>query len=554
MKENLRKVLAILLAMILVVSISGCKSETQVEPAKEAGEEAEAQATDESAEAAGAEAEAVELEPVELSVGFWGAADKFGENDPVLDYVQEKFNVSFSSKGVSWSDYKEKYKLWAAADELPDIFAIDEFNTDTYNSWISQGVIQPLPSDLSNYPNIQKVMQQPDVTPLQVDGEFFMIPRLNYPSTDYWRYDRGVIMRKDWLENLGLEVPKTFEEYKTVLRAFVDEDPDGNGVADTIGITHKNIAMLDVFYLGTTPQLLNGAWVYEDGQWVPPFVASTTLDGIKQIKELYFDGLLDQDFAIMKNGDGQDKFAQGKTGVIAQQVGPGHLKELKTMWDKYDHDVDFADAIAIVYPWANAEGVQHSFVQTTFWSESYFNGKMSEVEMERTMMLYDWLLSPEWTEIKLYGIEGVDFEKDSDNYNILLEKNEDGVYVNLAEKYPSLAVLDSLAAWDGINFIADSGKNRATFGDDLMDLVNDFTDYSVANIEPMPTNFDVKLLPAEGKSVVAGISYSDDMLRIIMSDGDTDAEWAEALAEYEQYGLTDAINDVNEKVDALGIQ
>lgn len=553
MKKHAKKLLAIFLTFVLVTALAGCQSTTQ-EPEVTSNDTESTEVTASETEATASEDGEAALEPVELSIGFWNGAEVFGEGDAVREYVESKFNVTFSSKGVSWSDYKEKYKLWAAADELPDIFAVDEFNTDTYSSWIEQGVIRQLPSDLGAYPNIQKVMAQPDVSPLQVDGEFYMIPRLNYPATDYWRYDRGVIIRKDWLDKLGLEVPTTFEEYKTVLRAFVDQDPDGNGVADTIGITHKNIAMLDVFYMGTTPQLLNGAWVYEDGQWVPPFYASTTADGIAQLRELYVEGLLDQDFAIMKNGDGQDKFAQGKTGVIAQQVGPAHLRELKQMWEKYDHETEFKDAIAVVYPWANAEGKQHSFVQTTFWSESYFNGNMSDAQMERAMMLYDWLLSPEWLEIKLYGIEGVDFEKNGDDYTILLDKNEDGTFVALTEKYPSLKVLDSLAAWDGYTQLLDSGKNRATYGDDLMDIVKAFGEYSVANIEPMPTNFDVKLLPAEGKSTVAGIVYNDDMIRVIMSDGDVAEEWTATLEEYEQYGLSGAIEDVNNKVDALGIK
>lgn len=44
-------------------------------------------------------------------------------------------------------------------------------------------------------------------------------------------------LRKDWLDNLGLEVPKTMEDLEKVLTAFVEEDPDGNGVDDTTGLT-----------------------------------------------------------------------------------------------------------------------------------------------------------------------------------------------------------------------------------------------------------------------------------------------------------------------------
>ena len=141
MKKTMKQLLAICLALILMASIAGCKSDT----------EEVAKATDETATTEEATAEAadavVELEPVELSIGFWGGADVFVEGDPILEMIQDKFNVTFSSMGVSWSDYKEKYKLWAAADELPDIFAVDEFNTDTYTSWIEQGVVQQIPSD-----------------------------------------------------------------------------------------------------------------------------------------------------------------------------------------------------------------------------------------------------------------------------------------------------------------------------------------------------------------------------------------------------------------------
>ena len=39
-------------------------------------------------------------------------------------------------------------------------------------------------------------------------------------------------INKTWLENLGLEMPTTTEEFENVLKAFKDQDPNGNGVAD----------------------------------------------------------------------------------------------------------------------------------------------------------------------------------------------------------------------------------------------------------------------------------------------------------------------------------
>ena len=43
-------------------------------------------------------------------------------------------------------------------------------------------------------------------------------------------------LRKDWLDNLGLEEPSTMDEVADILRAFISDDPDGNGQADTVGL------------------------------------------------------------------------------------------------------------------------------------------------------------------------------------------------------------------------------------------------------------------------------------------------------------------------------
>ena len=49
----------------------------------------------------------------------------------------------------------------------------------------------------------------------------------------------AMFWRKDWLDKLGLEVPETLEEYEKVLTAFVEQDPDGNGKADTAGAAER---------------------------------------------------------------------------------------------------------------------------------------------------------------------------------------------------------------------------------------------------------------------------------------------------------------------------
>ncbi len=45
---------------------------------------------------------------------------------------------------------------------------------------------------------------------------------------------------KDWLDKLGLEEPSTMDEVADMLRAFINDDPDGDGEADTIGLAMRS--------------------------------------------------------------------------------------------------------------------------------------------------------------------------------------------------------------------------------------------------------------------------------------------------------------------------
>ena len=42
-----------------------------------------------------------------------------------------------------------------------------------------------------------------------------------------------MIIRQDWLDKLGLKAPTTIDEFEEVIRAFTEDDPDGNGQKDT---------------------------------------------------------------------------------------------------------------------------------------------------------------------------------------------------------------------------------------------------------------------------------------------------------------------------------
>ncbi|GIP33478.1 extracellular solute-binding protein [Paenibacillus sp. J2TS4] len=495
-------------------------------------------------------------EHMDISVSTFNIGKAFPDrnSDEYLKRMEEKFNVTFVDKVISYSDYVEKFQLWSASGELPDAFSHDIINSDTYYSWIKQGIIRELPDDLSAFPNVQRVMNLDETKALKVDDKFYMIPRQTYQEHDQWAVERSLVVRKDWMDNLGLEAPVTYEDYLNMLRAFAKEDPDGNHKDDTVGLTFRSNAMLLPIATGTFANLSNSSWVKEDGKYIPYFASERMDEVVKQMRELYTEGAIDPDFAIMQTNDGIDKFGQGKVGAISIQATPNALKNLSNSWEKYNKDVKLEDVIAIIpESWANPEGKRHRHQAITFWSESYFSSKVDDKKMERILHIYDYLLSDEFIIDRFYGIEGKDYTKEGDTYTITREKNENGEFVSIGSLYPSFNMLGGLAAWYQWTEFSGSEAVDIAYGAKLVEMSRKELNHRIENYEPVPTNFKVELLHTPAKAKLSAINVAEDITRIMLAKEDPVAMWKETVKGYDNKGLQKAIEEVNEAVQAQGL-
>lgn len=99
---------------------------------------------------------------------------------------------------------------------------------------------------------------------------------------------KGVILRKDWLDKLGLQVPQTTDELMQIAKAFTEEDPDGNGSKDTTGFIDRSDLVFGAFktlgfYFGTP-----SSWDVDDsGKVTPEFESEGYVKAMEYMKELY---------------------------------------------------------------------------------------------------------------------------------------------------------------------------------------------------------------------------------------------------------------------------
>lgn len=489
--------------------------------------------------------------PMEISIGWWGIDSNLVENDALREKIEGEFNIKIVGRNTTWSDWQEKYRLWAISGELPDIFANDIVNTPDFFKWISQGIIEPLPNDLSAYPNIERIMEIEEISALrQPDGKHYIIPRIKQYEDDKTTMARGMFVRKDWMEKLGLSQPETYKEFYELTKAFVQEDLDGNGVNDTVGITIHNKWYISTLFLPTSPNTLNESWVKHNGQWIPPWTAPEFNNGLEQIHELFQDGILDPDFAILKGYEGREKFASGKAGIYLSQTTPGFAKDLKTQWETYN-DIPFGDAVGILHVWPNKDGVQYRHTEKSFWSSTYFRGGLGMDKMERILKLYDYLLSDEGIDLLTYGIENEDYKVENNKKVLTWGTDADGNIIDIAEKYKSKGIFAGIPAWYEFTWYEDNLLNRLTFSEEGLKMSLDSYNWKMKNAVAIPTNYDIDLMVTPAKSKVK--FDLDSLIRIILSEDDPVAGWKQVIKESEVKGLSQAILEVNEKAAQLGL-
>lgn len=487
-----------------------------------------------------------------ISVSFWGIGKAFEKKDEVLKKLEHDFNITLQPVQVNWTDYEEKFKIWAASDKFPDLFAhsVASDSPGVYADWIKQNLIRPLPDDLIPYPNVYEMAQIPDTRALRRDKKLYMLPRNAYPTNDLWMLERVIFVRKDWMENYGFLDPKSFDDFSAMMKSFAESDPDGNGTRDTVGLTAASINHLSWIFSPTFPQFAANQWVQEGDRWIPYYASKKMYSVVKQYRKLFADGALDNDFFVMKEDDATEKFAQSKAAALAYKATPDSMSRLVELWNKYNPDKNFYDSVKILHLWKSSDGYRYYYVAPTYWTESYFSAKIDDEKMDRILKLYDYLLSPEGKMLVRYGIEGKDYVRDEEDLIITRPVDETtGKPVSIQKLYPSTEIFRSLASWglertyrlDDINKINLGEKNIQACLEEMRWLLNH------ARATPFMYSIISMSTPNKDKLSLA-VNPMEDLTKVAISSDDPVKMWQDVVKRYNAFGLQQAIQEVNYKL------
>ena len=153
-------------------------------------------------------------------------------NNLFFKKMKEETGVDFDYQIFDWGTYGTKKPLAIASDSTrPDIFFRAMFDNQEQIKWGEQGFLRPLQQYFDEYmPNFKKLLEaDPMIEKLITapDGNIYCLPTLG--KKDEYKVLGIPFINQKWLDNLGLEMPENPEELYQVLKAFKEQDANGNG-------------------------------------------------------------------------------------------------------------------------------------------------------------------------------------------------------------------------------------------------------------------------------------------------------------------------------------
>ena len=332
-----KKLLSVLLAALMVSAVvTSCGGDEGTSSSAE-GSTASTAST---AEASGSESSGEET-PVEIKITrplfFGDASENLELKEQWMQMVEEKYGVKVSVNYLPRNEYTQKINLLMTSDSVEGLAGV--FSTNEILNYKDMGVIEPINTYLENNETWKSMPE--DMQNLYLfDGELWGLPA-GYASNLFTR-----TVRKDWLDNLNMEVPTNLDELYDMAYAFTYNDPDGNGVDDTYGLTASGTWNLQDIFQAFGARLDSsgsGSIAYDpiENCWVDSMLKPEMVDCLTYLNKMYEEGLLDPELFTNSGSNMREKFWSGEYGSTYYWL--GFSGESTPYLTKITPDVEFAE-------------------------------------------------------------------------------------------------------------------------------------------------------------------------------------------------------------------
>jgi len=445
MKKALQKILAAgLVSAMALGTLAGCGSSetstatTESQPevkTEEAGETTPEAAASDFTDYSGGFPEAVTLQVPVYERGWegWNPTDNYWTK-----WIQENFgdkynvNVEFVSIGRS-TEVQDFTQLLSAGSAPTFIFHYDYPNILAY---YAQGAYQELNADEIAYyaPTFWGTMGDIIKDYGVIDDKLMVVmgDRTELVSSNF-----GTLIRKDWMDELGIEMPTNLDEYNDMLLKF-KEAGYGFGSEPLLAKSFN----FDYNFRGW-PNDAEGRALNSDLA-VASFTWEPTKEYLRNLNYEYQNGLIDPDFYLDTDGNqSKSNFVAGKAATYPCYINAGTQENVIDPLLAQNPDAE----IAILDPAAKSPAGEAPQGRE-YWPFGMIygiNADATDEERIAAWMYVEWMSQPDVIDTLQNGFEGKNYEVTEDGIKAptgytgeeKLSNNDNGDYclVNANKQY-----------------------------------------------------------------------------------------------------------------------
>lgn len=370
-------------------------------------------------------------------------------NTAVAKYLEESTGYKVNYETLPQDKPYDKLNLIMSGGEPYDVVIMSN-QRNVYANYAANGALTDLTPLIEQYgSNVASKISKTAMDILKINDTQYGIP-----NTSAAGVGNSIIIRKDWLDKLGLEMPETVDEFVEVLRSFKEKNPSGNEggtVPLVLAAGHVSVPNLrGAFGLANDCEDV-------DGELVMNVMRPEFKEYMRFMQDMYNEGLIDQEFATLKAANAKERFNSGKAGAMVLNY--YDIDTIKNTLSKID-----SDAVVEYIPLLKNEAGESQVAYNANTIDKIVFIPKSAKHPEDAMNWINTKLDDEIFRGFTIGEEGVHYEvKDGTYYPILPiffdERNASSVYLTGVDEnvYPlywqaRVRKDDSIFnAWDYIN-------------------------------------------------------------------------------------------------------
>ena len=338
-------------------------------------------------------------------------------DNPYWQYLAKTLGTAPLTISWKWEggmNYMKELRLLLASGDIPD--SMKAWDLDFTREIIEGGITIPLDDLLKEHgPNILKAFREEDwdiMRALSPDGKIHAIPNI----MGIHRSRSGHI-RKDWLDKLGMGVPKTRDELVAAYKGFKEQDVNGNGDPnDEIPVSgRKGMRWLDDLFVMHGVVMYEGhpqwKWDKAKGQMVNEQVSDEMRNAIEFLRSLVEKGYMDKVMPIQPAADWWSKMNSNRLGHYF------HLLNTLDQSSAFKQEHPDASYVAMPPPLVPGVGPQNSYVSSTYVTELMITNKAKQPE--KIIQWMNYYFTPEGQAYYELGIPGVNWAREGGKIKLL---------------------------------------------------------------------------------------------------------------------------------------